>query len=88
MGRIGQAVAARAQAFGARGLYHDPAEPLAEVEAAALGLRRAALDEVIAAAEILTLHVPATPATRGLIGADAIARMRPGAVVIIPEPFL
>ena len=82
MGRIGQAVAARAKAFGARGLYHDPAEPLTETEAAALDPRRATLDEVIAEAEILTRHVPATLATRHLIDADAIGRMRPGAVVI------
>jgi phosphoglycerate dehydrogenase-like enzyme len=82
MGRIGQAVAARARAFEALGLYHDPADPLSEAEAAALGLRRAGLSEVVAKAEVLTLHVPATPATRHLIDAAAIARMRLGAVVI------
>ena len=82
MGRIGQAVAVRAKAFGARGLYFDPADPLTEAAAAALDLRAAPLDEVIAGAEILTLHVPATPATRHLIDAAAIARMRPGAVVV------
>jgi phosphoglycerate dehydrogenase-like enzyme len=82
MGRIGQAVAARAGAFGATGLYFDPADPLTEAAAAALDLRRATLEEVLAEAEVLTLHVPATPATWHLIDAAAIARMRPGAVVI------
>ncbi len=82
MGRIAQAVAERARAFGCSGIYHDPAVELPAEQAAALGLRRAGLDEVLAAADILTLHVPLTAGTRNLIGADAIARMKPGAILV------
>lgn len=82
MGRIAQAAAARFRAFETRGLYADPADPLDAGRRAALGLERVGLPTLLAEADIVTLHVPLTPATRGLIDADALARMRPGAVLI------
>lgn len=82
MGRIGQAVAERLAAFGTRGLYVDDAAPLPPEREAALGLRRVDLGTLLAEAEVVTLHVPLTAETRGLIDARAIARMRPGAVLI------
>jgi phosphoglycerate dehydrogenase-like enzyme len=82
MGRIGQAVAERLRAFGCLGLYADPAVQLpAEVEDR-LGVRSAPLEEVLAAADVLTLHVPLTPSTRGIIGRLALARVKPGAIVV------
>lgn len=82
MGRIGQAAARRFRAFDTSGVYFDPDVNLAEEVAADLGLRRASLDEVLATADILTLHLPLTAATRHLINRDRLALMKPGAVLI------
>ena len=76
-GRIGSAVAERAAAHGLRVIGHDerpdavrpPAEP-------------ASLDALLAAADVVSLHAPLVPATRHLIDAAALARMRPGAYLV------
>lgn len=82
-GRIGQAAAARFAAFGTRGLYFDPAVALPAEEEARLGARRAAsLEALLAEADIVSLHLPVTAATRNIIDAAAIARMKPGAVLV------
>jgi lactate dehydrogenase-like 2-hydroxyacid dehydrogenase len=81
MGRIGLAVAGKAiAAFGMRVVYHNPSpRPAAE----ALGAeRRASLDALLGESDVVSLHCPATPATRHLIDAAALARMRPGAVLV------
>jgi D-3-phosphoglycerate dehydrogenase len=79
-GQIGRAFAARAQAIFGTLLVRDPfAAPGgggAKVEFVA------SLDDLLARADVVTVHVPLTPQTRGLIGADAFARMKPSAVVI------
>jgi len=49
---------------------------------AELGATYASLDDLLAQADIVTLHVPLTEATRGLIGARELARMRPSAILI------
>jgi phosphoglycerate dehydrogenase-like enzyme len=82
MGRIGQAVAERLKAFGCAGVYADPDAPLAAAQEAALGLARGTLDEVLAAADVLTIHVPLMPSTRGMLGRAAFARLKPGAIVV------
>ena len=82
MGRIGQATAALAQAFGAAGLYYDPIETIRRQQAEALGLRCAPIDDVIEQAEIVTLHIPSSPEVQHLIDAGVIARMKPGAIII------
>lgn len=76
MGRIAQAVAERLHAFGVRGIYFDPNVPHWP------GVERASFDEVLTQADILSLHVPLGPETRGLIGAGELARMKPGAYVV------
>jgi phosphoglycerate dehydrogenase-like enzyme len=82
-GRIGQAAAERFAAFGTTGVYLDPAVTLTPAEEARLRVRRAAsLDALLAEAEIVTLHLPVTASSRNLIDAAAIARMRPGAVLV------
>ncbi len=81
-GRIGQAVATRLKVFGTNGLYADAAVALDATAQVALGVRRASLDEVLAAADIVSLHLPLTGETRGLIGRDAIARMKAGAILV------
>jgi phosphoglycerate dehydrogenase-like enzyme len=82
MGRIGQASAALAHAFGASGRYFDLVDTLGEQHAAALGLHFATLDEVIEQSEIVTLHIPSSPDARHIINANVIARMQTGAVII------
>jgi D-3-phosphoglycerate dehydrogenase / 2-oxoglutarate reductase len=79
-GRIGGEVARRARAFGMRVCAFDPY--LTQERAAALDLELATLDDVLARADVLSLHVPLTEMTAGLIGAAQLARMKEGAVVV------
>ncbi len=79
-GRIGQAVGRRARACGMRLRYTArAARPDFERET---GARRLPLDELLVLSDVVTIHVPSTAATRGLIGRDALARMRPGAYLV------
>ena len=80
-GRIGQAVARRAAGFGMTVLYSTRTRAPAAVEAA-LGVRRVDLDELLAVSDIVSLHCPLVPETRGLIDAAALARMKPMAVLV------
>jgi D-3-phosphoglycerate dehydrogenase / 2-oxoglutarate reductase len=79
-GRIGGEVARRAQAFGMDVLAYDPF--LSEERAAALNLELAALEDVIRRADVLSIHVPLTESTAGLIGAQELASMKPGAILV------
>lgn len=82
MGRIGQAVAHRARAFGLEIAYHNR-KPLPEAIERMLGARHVAdLDALVAEADILTLHCPATPDTHHLMDARRFALMQPGACLI------
>jgi D-3-phosphoglycerate dehydrogenase len=80
-GRIGQLVAQRARAFGMRVVAFDPyvaAERYRE-----LGAERASsVDEVYAAADFLTLHLPKTPETEGFLNAEALAKTKDGVRVL------
>ncbi len=80
-GRIGSAVARiGARGFGMPVLYAGTrAHPELEAE---LGARRADLDSLLSESDVVSLHAPLTPATRGLIGRDRLARMRPGSVLV------
>ena len=79
-GRIGQAVARRARGFGMRILYHSRTRrPEAERE---LGATFASLDELLREANFVTLHLPATPESRHLIGAREFGLMRRDAILI------
>ena len=81
MGRIGQAVARRAAAFGMRIVYHSRTRLSGDAERE-LGVLWTDLDGLLAASDVLTLHAPLTPETRGVLGADALARMRRGAYLV------
>src|SRR5205814_10368574 len=76
LGRIGQEVAQRARAFGMRVVAHDPY--IATEVAAGLGVELLSLDEVCAAADYLTLHLPSTPETRHLFDDRRFARCKAG----------
>lgn len=82
-GRIGQAAAERFAAFGTTGIYVDPLVSLPPADEARLCVRRAAsFEALLAHADIVSLHLPATAESRHLIDGASIQRMKPGAVVI------
>jgi D-3-phosphoglycerate dehydrogenase len=79
LGRIGRRVGALARGIYGRVVGHDP---LVDATAWPAGVERLALDDVLATAHVLSLHVPHTAATHHLIDAPALARMRPGALLV------
>lgn len=82
MGRIGQAVAHRARAFGLEIIYHNR-KPLPDAVESMLGARYVeTLDELVAASDILSLHSPLTDETRNMIDARRIKMMKAGSSLI------
>ncbi|MDQ4215101.1 C-terminal binding protein [Microbacterium capsulatum] len=79
-GRIGSLVARGLRGLGFRVVVADPYAPEQAVRDA--GCEPASIDDAIAVADLLTLHVPLTEETRHLIGASALGRMKPGAVIV------
>jgi D-3-phosphoglycerate dehydrogenase len=79
-GRIGQAVAHRARAFGMRILAHDPF--IAAHVAEELDVELVTLDALCAAADYITLHLPVTDQTRNLFDAARLAACRPGVRIV------
>lgn len=79
-GRIGQAVGRRAVGFGMEVLYTD-AEPRPAFEKA-VGAKRANLPELLSGSDVVTLHVPSTPETRGFFGAHQFSLMGTGSILI------
>lgn len=82
MGRIGQAVAHRARAFGLAIAYHNRRRLPDTVEQAFGARHVATLDELVAQADILSLHSPANAESRHMIDARRIGLMKPGACLI------
>ena len=76
LGRIGQEVALRARAFGMHLVAHDPY--ISKEIAVGLGVELLTLDELCAASDYLTLHLPSTSETRHLFNDERFARCRPG----------
>jgi phosphoglycerate dehydrogenase-like enzyme len=81
LGTIGLAVAQAFHRAGCQICYYDPA--LRDAAAArALKAESLSLDEVLQVADVVTLHAPLLPGTRGLISAPELKKMKPGAIVI------
>jgi glyoxylate reductase len=80
-GRIGQAVARRAQGFGMEILYHDVQELPGEVTKP-LGATFLPLEELLPRSDYVSLHVNLSPVTRHLINADTLSWMKPTAVLV------
>ncbi|MBW3667052.1 MAG: hypothetical protein KY394_05590 [Actinobacteria bacterium] len=92
-GRVGGEVATRARAFGMEVIVHDPY--LSDERADDLGFRLTDLDEVLESSDVISIHVPLTPETEGLVGEDALAKMKDTAYLVnasrggvIDEPAL
>jgi D-3-phosphoglycerate dehydrogenase len=79
-GRIGQRVADRARGFEMKIVAYDPF--LDAAAARKLGVDLLPLDELLAEADVVTLHVPLTDQTRNLLDRDRLAKMKKGALVI------
>ncbi len=80
MGRIGTEVARRAIAFGMRVLAYDPYLTLSRANA--LQVELVELDEVFTRSDFITVHMPMSDETKGMINAAAFAKMKPGARVL------
>ncbi len=80
LGRIGALVAARMQSFGMKVLAYDPYVTTARAQQ--LGVELRTLDELVAEVDFLTIHMPKTPETTGMIGAAQFAAMKPSAYVV------
>src|SRR5919197_6572849 len=80
-GRIGQAMARRAQGFGMKVIYHDVYRPPPEVERE-FGAEYRELDDLLAEADFVTLHTVLSEETRHLINAERLRRMKPTAVLV------
>lgn len=78
-GRIGQAVAARAQGFGMTVSWHDPYVASPD---SLPGRRMHTLEAMLAESDIVSLHCPLTEETHGLIDAARLERLKPGAILV------
>jgi len=80
LGRIGVLFAQRMSAFGTRLLAYDPYVPAAR--AAQIGVRLVPLDELLRESDFISIHLPKTPETAGLIGERELALCKPGVIII------
>jgi D-3-phosphoglycerate dehydrogenase len=81
LGRVGGLVAQRALAFGMHLVAHDPY--VSAERARQMGVEMAAtVEQLVAEADFLTIHLPRTPETEGLVGRDLLARAKPGIRIV------
>lgn len=80
LGKIGREVAQRARAFEMTVIAHDPFVP--DERIAELGVEPVALDELLARADVVSLHATLTDESRHMIGAAQLAAMKPGALLV------
>jgi D-3-phosphoglycerate dehydrogenase len=82
LGRIGYLVAMRAKAFGMRIIANDAFVSPDSFIVTECGATLVSLDELLAQADVVSVHIPATPQTNKLFNAERFAKMRPGALLI------
>lgn len=80
LGRIGALITARMQAFGMEIVAYDPY--VTETRAQQLGVKLLSLDELLATADFITIHMPKTPETTGMIAAAQLAKMKKTAFIV------
>ena len=80
LGRIGQLVAQRLAAFGTHLVAYDPY--VSPARAAQLGIELLSLDDLLARADFISVHLPKTSETAGLIGTEALAKTKPGVIIV------
>lgn len=80
LGKIGQLVANRLSAFGMKLIAYDPY--VSPTRAAQLGAELVSLDELLRRADTISIHLPKTAETKGLIGAAELEKTKPGVIVI------
>lgn len=80
LGRIGQLFAARLAAFETTVIAYDPY--VSAARAAQLGIELVTLDELLERADLISVHLPKTPETKGLIGAAQLARTKKGVIIV------
>ncbi|MGE5696471.1 MAG: phosphoglycerate dehydrogenase [Candidatus Sericytochromatia bacterium] len=80
LGRIGQLVAQRLAGFGTRVVAYDPY--VSHALAAQLGIEMLSLDELLGVADFISVHLPKTHETVGLIGKEALAKTKPGVIIV------
>ncbi|MBA0045247.1 phosphoglycerate dehydrogenase [Mycobacteroides sp. LB1] len=80
LGRIGQLVAQRLAAFGTHIVAYDPY--VSAARAAQLGIELLTLDELLGRADFISVHLPKTPETAGLIGKEALAKTKQGVIIV------
>jgi len=81
LGNIGKEVARLARVFGPKIIYNKRTR-LSEEAEEKLGVEYCSLDDLLAKSDILSIHVHLTEETRGMIGRDEIAKMKPGAILL------
>jgi len=80
LGRIGVLVAQRLSAFGMRVIAYDPY--VTSARAGQMGVRLVGLDDLLAEADFVTVHLPRTPETIGLIGEEQLRKAKPGVRIV------
>ena len=80
LGKIGQLFAQRLASFGTELVAYDPY--VSPARAAQLGIELLSLDDLLARADVISIHLPKTPETKGLIGADQLARTKKGVLIV------
>ena len=80
LGRIGALIATRLQAFGVEIVAYDPY--VTEARAQQLGVQLLPLDELLATSDFVTIHMPKTPETTGMIGAEQLRAMKKTAYIV------
>lgn len=79
-GRIGREVVARLRPFRCRILVYDPIAKASDIEVA--GATPVTMRDLLSLADVITLHCPSTPETRGMLNSESLAKTRPGVSII------